>query len=333
MRLTSKSLSISLLLISIVSITSCGDSDSPEQLGIVLFDQEMRDFVIGISKYAKASDPNFIVIPQNGQELITEFGNVENEVQMDYVDAIDATGREDMFYGYDNDDEQTPEDEKQYLLDFCLLFEQNGVEVLTTDYCSTPAKMDDSYAKNEANGFISFAADERDLNSIPAYPQTPYNENDDDITDISKARNFLYLINSENYNTKADFLGAVAETNYDAVIMDLFHNEEAFTAQELQQIRTKKNGGKRLLLCYMSIGEAEDYRYYWNESWQVGNPKFIAAENPDWEGNYKVRYWQEEWQQVIYGNENAYLDKILTAGFNGVYLDIIDAFEYFRENE
>jgi cysteinyl-tRNA synthetase len=56
----------------------------------------------------------------------------------------------------------------------------------------------------------------------------------------------------------------------------------------------------------------------------------MAEENPEWEGNYKVKYWEKEWQDIIFGNEDSYLQKILDAGFDGVYLDIIDAFEYFE---
>jgi cysteinyl-tRNA synthetase len=80
----------------------------------------------------------------------------------------------------------------------------------------------------------------------------------------------------------------------------------------------------------MSIGEAEDYRYYWQSDWEVGNPDWLAEENPDWEGNYKVKYWDSDWQSIFYGNDASYLKKITDAGFNGVYLDIIDAFEYFK---
>jgi len=80
----------------------------------------------------------------------------------------------------------------------------------------------------------------------------------------------------------------------------------------------------------MSIGEAEDYRYYWQSGWKVGNPSFLDKENPNWKGNYKVRYWDKDWQNIIYGNDNSYLKKILDAGFDGVYLDIIDGFEYFE---
>ena len=56
----------------------------------------------------------------------------------------------------------------------------------------------------------------------------------------------------------------------------------------------------------------------------------MDRENPDWEGNFKVKYWIEDWQKIIYGNEDSYLDKILEAHFDGVYLDIIDAFEYYE---
>ena len=86
-----------------------------------------------------------------------------------------------------------------------------------------------------------------------------------------------------------------------------------------------------MIISYMSIGEAEDYRFYWQSDWEVGNPVWLDAENPNWKGNYKVRYWDKNWQAIIYGSDGAYLDKIISKGFDGVYLDIIDAFEYFEE--
>jgi cysteinyl-tRNA synthetase len=80
----------------------------------------------------------------------------------------------------------------------------------------------------------------------------------------------------------------------------------------------------------MSIGESEDYRYYWQASWNTAKPEWMNAENPDWPGNFKVKYWHTEWQSIIYGNDGSYLKKILDAGFDGVYLDIIDAFEFYE---
>ena len=139
------------------------------------------------------------------------------------------------------------------------------------------------------------------------------------------------MINSENFAAKQDYISAVSATNYDAIIMDLYHNETAYTSTEINQLKTKQNGRKRLVICYMSIGEAEDYRYYWQESWVTDKPDWLEPENPDWEGNYKVKYWETEWQNIIFGNDNSYLKMILDAGFDGTYLDIIDGFEYFEE--
>jgi len=295
--------------------------------------QEMRNFVKEISSYAKGIRPGFIIIPQNGQGLITDTGKADGTPQTEYLQATDATGRESMFYGYYKDDEKTPALDEQPLLDLCLLCEQHNVEVLATDYCFTHGKMDDSYSVNEQNGFISFAAGERELNVIPDYPAKPHNENSDNITEISQAKNFLYLINSDKFETKQDFTDAVSATNYDAVIMDLYHNETAYTQAEIGQLKTKQNSGRRLVICYMSIGEAEDYRYYWQESWKTDNPGWLEPENPDWEGNYKVRYWETDWKDIVFGNGNSYLKKILDAGFDGVYMDIVDAYEYFEESK
>jgi cysteinyl-tRNA synthetase len=113
--------------------------------------------------------------------------------------------------------------------------------------------------------------------------------------------------------------------------MDLFfHDGQAFTSEEIIRLKSKANGGTRLVICYMSIGEAEDYRYYWNSAWQNNKPSWLEAENRDWPGNYKVKYWDSAWQEIIFGNNDSYLNKILNTHFDGVYLDIIDAFGYFE---
>lgn len=324
-----KKIFLFIMVTGVLVFTSC-KKENPLPEGIDVR-QEMRDFVIGISEYSKNIKEDFIVIPQNGQALITDNGNAGGIVNQQYINAIDATGREDLYYGYSGDDKETPAEDKQFMLDLCLLFEQNNVEVLTIDYCLTRSKVDNSYQQNAVNGFISFAADERNLNNIPAYPSSPYNVNTNDITDISEAKNFLYLINPENYSTKNGMLSAIAATDYDLVIIDLYFNEEALTAQDMAQIRTKHNGGIRKIVAYVSIGEAEDYRPYWKDEWKKESPVWLEAENPLWKGNYKVRYWEQEWKDIIYGNENSYIRKVLNAGFDGVYLDIIDGYEYFEE--
>ncbi len=298
------------------------------------YKQEMRNFVQEISVYAKNMNPSFVVIPQNGAELISTTGNDEGAPDMQYINAIDGMGQEGLNYGYETDNQATPHAENAWMRIFLDMAKTHGnVKILITDYCSTPSNMDSSYAINHAQAYISFSANHRALDNIPDYPTPIYNENAAVISKLEQAQNFLYLINPDKkYPTQQAFVDAVKNTNYDVVIMDLFYNGQTYTKEQIEALKQKANGGKRLLICYMSIGEAEDYRYYWTSDWSVGHPSFIVAENPNWEGNYIVKYWQSEWKKIIFGNDNAYLKKILDAQFDGVYLDIIDAFEYF-ENE
>jgi len=318
-----------LTLLCVFICFSCNDEEETKPVN-GYYRQEMRNFVQGISNYAKAIDADFVIIPQNGQEIITIDGESNGVIDNDYLDAIDGIGREDLFYGYDNDDEITPSSESDYMIGYLDVAKANGIQILVTDYCSTHSKMEASYSKNQAKGYISFAANHRELNNIPDFPLSIINQNNAVVDHLMEVKNFLYLINPSNFSTKADFIDAVTSTNYDLLIMDYFFNDEIYTISEIEQLKNKANGGKRMLVAYLSIGEAEDYRYYWLSSWSLGNPQWLVAENPDWAGNYKVKYWEKEWQDIIFGNNNSYLKKILDIGFDGAYLDIIDAFEYFE---
>lgn len=90
---------------------------------------------------------------------------------------------------------------------------------------------------------------------------------------------------------------------------------------------------KSHVLAYLSIGEAEDYRAYWDRRWTdtrlptPAAPNWLSKENPEWKGNYKVQYWDPEWQRIVFRQ----LDEIVHQGFDGVYLDIIDAYEYWED--
>jgi len=323
-----KTFLFSILLLVLAGCSSSDDSGSGNTNENRDYKQDMRDFVIGISQAAKAVNPNFAVIPQNGIELVTTNGEHGGTPATAYLNAIDGNGQEDLFYGYDYDNRATPSATTSYLKSFLDISRNAGKKILVTDYCWSPDKVADSYMKNHALGYVSYAAEDRNLTTIPT--TAPHNMNADVITSLAQAKNHIFFINPENYNSKQEFINAVTATNYDVVIMDLFLNDIAFTAPEVAQLRSKANGGKRLVICYMSIGEAENYRYYWQNSWNGNRPSWIAAENPDWPGNYKVKYWNNEWQSLIFGNSNSYLTKITDAGFDGVYLDIIDAFEYFE---
>jgi cysteinyl-tRNA synthetase, unknown class len=132
---------------------------------------------------------------------------------------------------------------------------------------------------------------------------------------------------------------ALAASPYDVLVIDYSRDgseTNALTPAELAAIKVKPDGTKRIVLSYLSIGEAESYRYYWSKMWGwfpsflspiLPNwmlPTWRAKLNRDWGGNYAVRYWEGGWQTIILG-QGGYLDRILKAGFDGVWLDKVDS--------
>lgn len=122
----------------------------------------------------------------------------------------------------------------------------------------------------------------------------------------------------------------------------------SWTASEVAALRQRVSGKQRIVLAYLSIGEAESYRGYWRQHWRVAPPRWLGAENKDWKGNYAVRFWDPDWQRQIFDltpglvsrtlrywlpalAPEPYLDRILAAGFDGVFLDKVDGYEDWPE--
>ncbi len=119
----------------------------------------------------------------------------------------------------------------------------------------------------------------------------------------------------------------LAESPYRLIVIDYSKDgsdSKRFTSKDLAVMHRFN----KTVLCYFSIGEAEAYRFYWKKDWNDTPPRFLGPENPDWAKNYKVKYWREDWWEMAL---RPYLDRILEAGFDGVYLDIVDAYWFWHE--
>ncbi|MDF2372138.1 MAG: endo alpha-1,4 polygalactosaminidase [Rhizobiaceae bacterium] len=128
---------------------------------------------------------------------------------------------------------------------------------------------------------------------------------------------------------------AIVQSDDDLIIIDYSKDgsqKQALERETVLRMKKRADGRDRLVLAYLSIGEAEDYRYYWRDIWNLASPSWIGEENRRWPGNYHVRFWEEDWQGIIYAEPGAYLDRILDAGFDGAFLDIVDAFEYWSQS-
>lgn len=140
-------------------------------------------------------------------------------------------------------------------------------------------------------------------------------------------QNFIYLLQAEQaQKNKTILIEKLKTSSADWIILDAFFNDQRWTEQDLIKIRSGKK--HRKILAYLSIGEAENYRVYWKKFWNKKKPDFILSENPQWPGNFLVKYWHPEWQKIIMQEEQM----IIRQGFDGCYLDIVDAFERFEQH-
>jgi cysteinyl-tRNA synthetase len=131
-------------------------------------------------------------------------------------------------------------------------------------------------------------------------------------------------------------LAALAATNYPLLVLEPGYN---FTdapydmAEIISTLRTAPDGTERLLLAYVDIGQAEDYRDYWQPSWvaptetEPGSPEFLLTIDPDgWSGNYVVAYWDTRWKDMWTKPDGIVAD-LARAGFDGIYMDWVEAYD------
>ncbi len=95
------------------------------------------------------------------------------------------------------------------------------------------------------------------------------------------------------------------------------------------------NFESKLVIAYIDIGQAEDWRWYWNDSWIAptetsrGEPDFLLSLDPDgWEGDYPVAYWYDEWKDILLYDEESSIQQIIDDGFDGIYMDWIEAYDF-----
>jgi len=149
----------------------------------------------------------------------------------------------------------------------------------------------------------------------------------------SNPASFAYILQADSFaKTKSSAVALLEKSGRDWIVLDAaFAGDTPWEQTDLDTIRRGKAGRK--VVAYLSIGEAEDYRPYWQSEW-VSNgkrtadaPVWLGIENPEWKGNYQVKYWNADWQKLILPA----IDDAMARGFDGVYLDIVDGFETYEQ--
>jgi cysteinyl-tRNA synthetase len=127
---------------------------------------------------------------------------------------------------------------------------------------------------------------------------------------------------------------ALVASDYELIVVEPVRSLEGAEEFDTAGMVARLHREGKLVLAYLDVGEAEDYRGYWGDDWiapsadQSGEPDFLITADPDgWSGNYPVAFWDERWKNIVIRDENSLMGMVLDDGFDGVYLDWIEAYQ------
>ena len=172
---------------------------------------------------------------------------------------------------------------------------------------------------------------------------------------LSDMQYWAYQIQSLDDDGAVD---ALAASQYDMLVLEPTRTDTGSSdfdtktmVERLKATHAHDGVHRKLIVAYVDIGEAEDWRWYWTwstepEDEQIAQevdlpddwPSYIVARDPDgWVGNYPVAYWDPAWKDVIIYGENqttstnrnytSAVDELILDGFDGIYLDWVEGFE------
>ncbi|MBR2214799.1 MAG: endo alpha-1,4 polygalactosaminidase [Selenomonadaceae bacterium] len=294
----------------------------------ISYREEMATLITKIHAYATDKKADFGLLPNGGLALYQEEDTSYSSREL--MKKINGVLVESVFYRWNEEGfAATPAEDRNYFAESLVKPKESGLPVFCIDYTADKEATNDATGLAEAAGYASLVMPRRELDTIPTTPIPQVNNRD--IKNLQEAKNFLALLNPGKFSGREDYLTSLAKTDYDLLIVDLYYGDTPLTVAEVARLQRKGNGGRRQVYAYMSVGEAEDYRPYWQDSWVSSLPDWLAPPNEDWAGSYHVRYWRPEWQKILFGSPDAYLDKIIAAGFDGAFLDVVDGYDYFAE--
>ncbi len=323
-----------LILAGSALLPACKDENWPDPVVYSRdFEGDMKELVSQISGLARGQTPGFLIVPNNGERLLTDGGRPQDFPDLDYIDTLDGIGGDELYYGYFGLDQPTPYFINGNILGFLEKIRIYKKPIFITDYCYSPEKVDDAYTSNKNEGFLSYAAPSMELDQLASYPAQPFDVNVEEIDDIGQVKNFLNIQDLHAWQDKQAFISDIAATNYDLVITDLYFHQVAFSPAEVEQMKQKQSGQRRLVLAALHISEADSSRYYWDPAWTTQPPAWMLEENASRPGNYHVNYWDPAWQAILLEQPGGYIQRVIDAGFDGVYLNGAGAYQYFEDLE
>jgi uncharacterized protein (TIGR01370 family) len=174
-------------------------------------------------------------------------------------------------------------------------------------------------------------------------------------TPLSSVRYWAYQIQDLDGSSA---IQKIVDSTYDMVVIDpmVTYDYSFDTKDMVNRIKASKASDgvhRKLVVAYIDIGQAEEWRWYWDghtmyeeegecknnyiQAIQTWAPWVVACDPDGWAGNYPVAFWENDWKDiVIHGSTlgshlglyfDSMLDEVIQDGFDGIYLDWVEAWE------
>lgn len=315
---------------------------------IINYRQKMRDNVIMLSNFAKSKNRDFQILVHEGEELLDKYlweYHLEgyNAARRAGVNASDPTFLAKL-RAFTPDHRPAVGSPGSYYIqsiDGIVLnnllcrdralspaAKNSGLKIISIDKCDNPLKYDAALDASAGREILLYGFFNPDFAFNNAKTQPLVNENARNIFKLADAGNILFLIEENNYADKDDFINDIRNSNFDVIVIrPLFHNKIPFTPEEINSLKYKKNGTRRLIIAMMNVSEADDTEYYWKKEWKLGVPSWLKRASFVNPHAAITEYWHEDWKKII----AKYFQGIVDSGFDGAFLTGTQNYRYFEK--
>ena len=313
---------------------------------IVNYRKAMRDNVVALAEFAKAENKNFEIIAHEGEELLHKslweyHLDGYNEARRKGINADDPVflahlkqTEPDLAYS------ASAENYGRHLSGiavnnrFCGSrklsphIKEHGLKIISIDSCSSEAELDEAIMNSAGFGSLLYAFVKPETAFRKIKKQPIINENARNIYKVADAANISFFIDDSLYDDKERFLQDIRDSNYDIVVIEpFFRHREPLSREDVDSLKFKKNGAKRLIFAKMNVSEANCRDYYWRNGWQIDKTPWLARASFTDSDAVITEYWNENWKKV----SGLYFKGIVDSGYDGAFLTGLENHVYFEK--
>ena len=296
---------------------------------ITNYREEMRNNINFLTRFAKHQNPEFQIILHGDntlfslseiEDLTNQYNRIKNPIlpedeneERELIENISAISVTNQICG-ENTERQTSS--------------TNGLQNIYIEQCKNVEKIDkaiDFSIQNKAPLYV-FADRENAFKHIKG--ELIIKENAKNVFTVKDAKNVSILVDDSNFPDKYKMIEDISRTNYDIVILKpLFHDKVRFTKEEINSLKLKKNGAKRLIIAEMNLSEISPKDYYWQKEWQEASPSWFKRKSFVEQDSMIVEYWNPTWRTTL----SHHFKSILDIGFDGVWFTGSENYKYFEK--